>query len=199
MPVAPKPAPYVAFSWQYEVSFHNCVNTFYYTGGVPDGSMTNAILLAQAFKIATSANFLACLAADVRVYGLLCELVQGDDTFSHFEGPEAFGVLPGDSLPAQDVTPIIWHVARVAGQRLPRGKSYMSGNPEGVQAFGRISNAQANAWDVFAESVLNFVFDSDIGGLDLAIWSPKAGVFKVCTAATVQGELRTQRKRRPES
>lgn len=198
MPIPPKPAPYVRLSIHYQCSAHFCVNDCYYIPDPVVESSTDLQDIADAFKDAVNPGLLVAMASDVFIFGVAAESVTGLDTYTAYSDISSNGGVAGDSLPAQDVAEIQWHVHRLAGRRLQRGKSYFSGTPESSAVGGLLGVPASTQWATVAGDIDGF---TGFGAFNLthAIWCPRDGEFKPVTAWTVKPIVKTQRRRRPSS
>lgn len=193
-----KPLPYVRLSHEYYVSSHNCVNDYWFTSEGDDVSADQLLAMSNDFEGTLWDFFNVNMGTDVLVYGLRAEAHNMADTIEHFVPRNANCTGDTEALPAQDVCVLDWHFPRVAAGRLARGKTYLSGVPEGSQSDGFFSNAFVNAVNDLGDVITNFGSLVD-PVLQQVIFSVKNNAFEVVTTHNVQPVVKTLRRRRPLS
>lgn len=120
------------------------------------------------------------------------------DILERFAPQDEPGVVASESIPNQNVAEIQWHVDRVMGQRLVRGKTYLSGLTELDTDSGFLSNGLLGEIDAFSQQLLDF-HPLDDDDMNLVMFSPRDGNWQVIKSSTVLDEYRMLRRRRTSS
>lgn len=164
------------------------VNRFHFRDDGSGGSTPEADLLA-AWIAQIQADFLALICADVTVTEISCRRVYPIDGPTFVVPVNAIGVHAGDASAPQTCFCQQWFTSIFT--RSGRGRTFVSGIPEGEVKDGLLTNTYAGLVSTWAGAMIGFT-----GAMSFVIADPALGSYAQVNDGNLQTWAFTKRSRR---
>lgn len=171
------------------------VNVFHFRQVDPSPTGNGASNIVNQFNTNLIPEYTACFSSSVQTLGYSARnLTTVTEGFDFTRGTPAPGLILGDMSPPQIATLIQWKTGLVG--RSYRGRTYMPPPGEAaINSAGALDATIIANLGVFATQLMTIPATAQYAGFQLVIWSEKLLLATLVASFSIEGGVRTQRKR----